>query len=134
MIEATKLIAEEEGYRQFPYTCTAGKITIGHGFNIEDVGISEEESLLLLEFRINKVVGRLKDTYVWFHRLSEKRQAVIISMAYQLGLTGFSKFKRMIRALERNDWGEAAKEAKDSRAYRQTKNRWDRQIQILLEG
>jgi len=134
MSKATKLIADEEGYRQFPYTCTAGKLTIGYGFNIEDVGISEQESLVILNIRIGKVADSLRAKYDWFHRLSEARQAVIISMAYQLGLHGFSEFKKMIAALEISDWEEAAKEAKDSRAYKQTKNRWDRQIAMLITG
>jgi GH24 family phage-related lysozyme (muramidase) len=32
--ETLKLLALHEGYRQFPYRCTADKLTIGYGFNL----------------------------------------------------------------------------------------------------
>ena len=34
----------EEGFRSFPYLCTAKKMTIGFGRNIEDVGVTEAEA------------------------------------------------------------------------------------------
>ena len=44
---ATQL-KEDEGLRLKPYRCTAKKLTIGYGRNIEDVGITEEEANHLL--------------------------------------------------------------------------------------
>ena len=38
-----------EGLRLKPYRCTAGKLTIGVGRNLETKGLSEEEALFYLE-------------------------------------------------------------------------------------
>ena len=54
-------IKEHEGYRKFPYHCTANKLTIGYGFNLEDVGISEEESELILKLRLQKLHNKLNE-------------------------------------------------------------------------
>jgi len=127
---ALKLIAQEEGFREKPYRCSEGVLTIGHGFTY----ITREESIDILKGRVHDLYETLADKYDWFSELSMIRQSVIISMVYQLGLTGFSHFKKCIKAIERHDWKRAADEMKDSRAYRQTKNRWDRQIELFING
>ena len=38
-------LIEHEGLEQKVYRCTAGKLTIGVGRNLEDKGITEEEAL-----------------------------------------------------------------------------------------
>ena len=35
------MLQRHEGLRLKPYKCTAGKVSIGYGRNLEDVGISE---------------------------------------------------------------------------------------------
>ena len=41
-------LIRHEGYRQFPYLCSAGKSTVAIGRNLDDRGISEEEAKYLL--------------------------------------------------------------------------------------
>ncbi|MCP4280350.1 MAG: lysozyme, partial [Alteromonas sp.] len=38
MEQVAQLIAQHEGLRLKPYKCTAGKITIGYGRNLDDNG------------------------------------------------------------------------------------------------
>ena len=38
-----------EGLRLKPYRCSAGKLTIGYGRNLEDVGIDEKEASMMFE-------------------------------------------------------------------------------------
>lgn len=130
MSKVTKLVAAEEGFKGHMYQDHLNVWTIGHGIT----QMTEDESLAVMEIKLNKLADQLRIKYAWFHRLNETRQAVIVSMAYQLGMTGFSKFKNMIAAIERNDWELVAVEARDSKAYKQTKNRWDRQISMLVNG
>jgi lysozyme len=132
--EALGLLKEEEGYRQFPYLCSAGKTTIGYGFNLDDVGISKDEAELLLEFRLRRIEENLFHNYYWFRYLNENRKAVILSMVYQLGLTGFLKFKKMIKALEAEDYTEASIEMLNSLAAKQTPKRFVRQAEMLSRG
>ena len=55
--------------------------------------------------------------------LPEEVQDVVIEMCYQMGLTGFSKFKKTIAFLRLNKFREAATEMLDRRWYKQTPNR-----------
>ena len=52
-------LKSDEGFREHMYKCSANKTTIGYGFNLE-VGLTEQESDVLLRFKISK----LKD-YSW---------------------------------------------------------------------
>ena len=64
---------------------------------------------------ILRVTREANESFPWFQRLSETRQDVVLCMIFNLGLKGFSEFKRMIAALERQDWGLAASEMLASR-------------------
>ena len=49
----------------------------------------------------------------------EAAQLVVANMMFNLGLPRFSKFKKMIRAIELGDWQSAADEMIDSKWYQQ---------------
>ena len=49
-----------EGERLFPYKCTAGRLTIGVGRNLDDRGITAEESAYLLGHDIDDFWERLE--------------------------------------------------------------------------
>ena len=42
-------LVKHEGFRLKPYRCTAGKLTIGIGRNLDDRGISQKEDYAILE-------------------------------------------------------------------------------------
>jgi hypothetical protein len=52
-------------------------------------------------------------------------------MSFQLGLPKLSQFKKFKEALQNNDIETAILEMKDSRAYNQTTNRWNRLIEKM---
>ena len=128
--EAVKLIKREEGFKSEMYQDTLGNWTLGHGIT----NLTEEESAAVVAIRVEKLEDALRDEYSWFHRMNEGRQAVLVSMAYQLGLGGLSKFKKMIAALGESDYHEAAKEGLDSRWARQTPARAERAMDKLRRG
>ena len=43
------LIIKHEGLRLFPYRCSAGKLSIGVGRNLDDVGITRDEAEFMLD-------------------------------------------------------------------------------------
>ena len=47
MNQSDALIAKHEGLRLKPYKDSVGKLTIGYGRNLDDVGISQEEAEIL---------------------------------------------------------------------------------------
>lgn len=107
-------VMRHEGYRSKPYRCSAGKLTIGYGRNLEDVGIDKDEARYLLDRDIVKALVDLA-TFGWFHSLDSVRQRALVNMRYQLGPTRFRGFKRMIAALSKKDYQAAAVAAADSK-------------------
>ena len=52
-------LVRHEGLRLKPYRCTAGKLTIGIGRNLDDCGISQKEAYAMLERDILECEQRL---------------------------------------------------------------------------
>jgi len=116
-------IKRDEGLRLKPYVCTAGKLTIGYGRNLEGRGITEQEAEYLLANDLLLIKSQLKKEVEFFESLDEERQAALINMGFNLGITGLLKFKKMLKALEIGNYERAALEASDSRWYRQVGQR-----------
>lgn len=110
-----------EGERLFPYRCTSGKLTIGIGRNLDDKGISVEESAIMLRNDITECVEDLEQIFPDFHRFTILRRRALTDMRFNLGPQGFRKFKGMIAAIEKDDWDDAANHALNSL--------WARQVQ-----
>jgi lysozyme len=105
------LIAEDEGYRDKPYRCTNGKLTIGYGHNLEAKGVSKMVALLMLYEDVQQAE---LEASPYLAALTPVRQAVVISMIYQMGLDGFKGFKKMLAAIYQGAWVIAAAEMLDS--------------------
>ncbi|MCP4263640.1 MAG: lysozyme, partial [Planctomycetes bacterium] len=99
MEQVAQLIAQHEGLRLKPYKCTAGKITIGYGRNLDDNGISEQEAEAMLVKDISGVYTDLS-RYEWFYGLDEVRAAVLVDMCYNLGINRLSKFEKTLKFIE----------------------------------
>ena len=133
MKELVEQIKTHEGFRKFPYKDTVGKLTIGHGWNLEDRGIDEFEAELILRFQLLEIESQLK-MFSWFNKQNRVRKDALIDMAFNLGLNGLLKFHNMIRALEREDFTRAKAEALDSKWARQVGVRADTISSMLESG
>jgi lysozyme len=102
-------LIKHEGMRLLPYHCTAGKLTIGVGRNLEESGISRDEAVLLLRNDIERFATALDKRFPWFRSLSEIRQRALIDMSF-MGMGKVLEFKRMLAALEAFDYATAAAE------------------------
>ena len=131
---AKAMLRNDEGLRLKPYYCTAVKLTIGYGRNLEDRGISENEAEVLLENDVSEIHEDLSEIYDFFNTLTPTRQAVLISMAFNLGLNGLNKFRKMIKAIEDNDYAEAASQMLDSRWANQVGKRAQRLSKLMVTG
>lgn len=130
---AEQLIKLNEGCKLKPYRCTEGRLTIGYGRNLEDKGISQTEANLLLHFDLEECLKDLKSLECW-EALNEPRRAVLVDMRYQLGMAGLMGFKKMLAALAKDDYEEAAGQIMDSRYARQTPSRAARNRDIMRTG
>lgn len=119
---AEALLKGHEGKRLKPYRCTAGKLTIGYGRNLEDRGISQDEALALLANDIYACEEDLQ-TFAWWPKLTDNQKAALIDLRFCVGGFGFRKFEKMLAALDAGDVGKAADEIIDSRFAKQTGDR-----------
>jgi|TARA_R100001460_G_scaffold107361_1_gene155998 lysozyme len=136
-MDKQKLIEElkrDEGVRFKPYHCSADKLTIGVGRNLDDVGISEAESDFLLANDIDNCVSELKRTFNWYEGLSNVRQRVMINMCFNLGLSRLMNFKNFLGAVESKDYTKAGVEMLDSKWARQVGPRATRLKDMMVEG
>lgn len=110
-------LKRHEGFRAKPYRCSAGKLTIGYGLNL-DAGISKEVAELLLMHEVSRIENEL-GKFHWFRNISFPRQNILINMAYNMGIEGLLGFKKMIKALQQKDFAEAKRQMLDSKWARE---------------
>lgn len=113
-VKLIEQIKRHEGVRLTPYRCPAGKLSIGVGRNLDDVGISLEEAEYLLSRDLDRAFLGLSKSLPYFQDLDSVRQGVLVNMAFNLGLSGLLRFQRMLSAVERGDYAGAAVEMLDS--------------------
>lgn len=122
----------DEGVRLKPYHDQVGKLTIGVGRNLDDVGISMTEADLLLDNDITRASAAVLARIPFAGTLSEIRLAVLINMSFNCGIAGLLGFKKFLAAVEAQDWATAAKEMLDSKWHRQVGARAERLAKQML--
>lgn len=123
-----------EGERLNPYRCTAGKLTIGIGRNLEDRGITREESAYLLANDIAAEDRELLRALPWVATLDEVRQRVLLDMAFNMGIVGLLGFKRTLATIQAGDYQAAATMMLDSRWAKQVGQRAERLSRMMATG
>ncbi|MEM7257510.1 MAG: hypothetical protein AAF404_08995 [Pseudomonadota bacterium] len=136
LISEMPQIMVDEGFVRSIYRDTLGYLTFGFGTLITDEmpehgqpeGTPVSDERCIEEFFGELCYQTLADgPAVFGHRAwdtfpAEAKQ-VFLNMAYNMGRSRLSEFKRMIAAAKDHDWATAATEAKDSRWYGQVKSR-----------
>ena len=117
-----------EGFRLEPYTDTLGYLTGGVGHRImpnEKVPTTKEGWMTLFNKDFQsawKFMERFCEENN-LRAISDDAKEVLCEMIYQMGFSGVSKFKNMIKALQNRDYKLASVEMLDSRWAKQTPNR-----------
>jgi lysozyme len=125
------MLKRHEGRRLKPYLCTADKLTIGYGRNLDDNGISEDEALYLLQNDIDACYSEL-NVFNWFQELDQVRQQALVDMRFNLGLPRFLSFKKMIARLIAKEYSQAAEEIINSLYAKQVGDRAN-EIAYMIE-
>ncbi len=98
-------LVRHEGLRLKPYRCTAGKLTIGIGRNLDDCGISQTEAYVILENDIPRS-GRgqaqnceqqlLDEIPEIYNGLDKVRKSVLLNICFNLGIGGLRSFNNTL--------------------------------------
>lgn len=108
-------LQRQEGLRTRLYRDTVGKLTIGYGRNIQDRGISEDEADYFLGNDINDARADLQRTFPWFAALDSVRQAAMVNLRFNMGLTALLTFDKALTAMSKRQYGLASDEFFDSK-------------------
>lgn len=122
-----KLTKSFEGLRLKPYKCPAGKLTIGYGRNLSDVGITANEAEIMFH---HDFLQAEQDAKLWLLRnginykdLSEARFYVVTDMMFNMGYDTCSQFKTFVSELKKGHYDDASKAMLNSRWATQVGNR-----------
>ena len=126
-------LISHEKLRHFPYTDSVGKITIGIGYNLSDRGMDDDWINAQYDRDVSFFYSSLMQDYPWYAKLSHDRQIVLIDMSF-MGYKRLRGFKRMLDALEREDYKQAALEMLDSQWAKQVKGRATQLANAMLTG
>lgn len=130
----TRQLRLHEGERLKPYRCTAGKLTIGVGRNLEDRGITAQESAMLLANDIAREERALFEALPWVSGLDEVRQRVLLDMAFNMGMGSLLQFKLTLGAIQAGQYEQASKMMLDSRWAKQVGTRAERLSRMMATG
>ena len=116
-------LKRHEGMKLKPYTCTAGKLTIGIGRNLDDVGISEDEAETLLRHDIIEATDQLLNAFPWIGALNDARASAMINFTFNVGIGTVKSFKQTLEYMKNCDYENAATALLDSRYAKQVGSR-----------
>lgn len=128
-----RMLLLHEDIKLTPYRCTAGKLTIGVGRNLQDRGISRSEAFMMLS---NDIAECQLDmlSFDWFADLDEVRQAVLLDMRFNLGAAGIRKFKNTLGLIQSGKYTEAADAMLQSLWAKQVGQRAHRLSKMMRTG
>ena len=137
-----------EGFRSQPYKDSRGFWTIGYGHLLTtDTDASFSDALRLsggiwdtvvatrmLEGDIVVARDAIEQHMFWVATFSADTQDALVELAFNLGLDGLLRFKKMLSALKQGDRETACAELRDSRWYTQVGDARYKSIASLLQA
>lgn len=117
-----------------PYTDTAGRLTIGYGRNLTDVGISQLEASDLLENDLTRAVNDVQQALPFFVMLDGVRQIVLVDMCFNMGIARLKTFVKMLAFVKAGNFFEAAQEMLNSQWADQVGARATRLASAMASG
>ena len=131
-----KLLEHHEGREAKPYKDSTGHLTIGIGRNLDANPLSDDEIDYLFNNDVNRVWKECtaKLAAFGFGALDDVRQHVLMDLTFNLGITGVLQFTKMLAAVARRDFDEAAVQILDSKAATQEPNRIKELARMMKTG
>ena len=130
-------LKRDEGFCRSAYQDSEGIWTIGYGRMIDaslNGGINQDEAIWLLHNDIRRIFFGMETQVPWVIDLPEPAKRALVNMLFNLGWPRLSGFKKMLAALEADDFELAADEALDSKWARQVGDRAERIADLFRQA
>ncbi len=129
-----KLATLNEGLRLQPYRDTVGKLTVGIGRNLDDVGISRAEAEFLCKNDLSHAREALVQMDPWALKLDAVRLAALTDLVFNMGAAGWRKFIVTRGWAQVGDWEATAAALEKSKWFTQVGLRGPRVCQMIRAG
>jgi lysozyme len=127
-------IVRDEGCSLKPYRDSVGKLTIGVGRNLDDVGIRQDEAMILLQNDLMRATQDVLRALPWAANLDLIRRAALTNMAFNMGIGKLLGFVHMLENLKCGKYQEAAESALNSHWAQQVGARATRLAEQIKTG
>jgi lysozyme len=131
---AAKQLAIDEGIRDKPYRDSVGKLSIGIGRNLDDVGLRPDEIEYLFRNDLFTAEADARSLVPGFDDLTDARKAVLVNMSFNMGKPVLSQFRNTLKAISDGRYGDAADGMLASKWAKQVGQRAVRLAKIMREG
>ncbi len=101
-------IKRDEGLSLKLYYDTMGNVSIGYGRNLTANGIRQDEADLMVQNDYLQAKRLTGAALPWAASLADPRYAVLVEMAFNMGILGLLGFHVMLGALQAGDFQAAA--------------------------
>ena len=144
-----EMLKRHEGFRATCSRCTAGKLTIGFGYNLDanplhlskstvdeiiKDGITVKYAEDILRAMVNDITKTLQVKVEGFEKLDSARRWVLINMCYNMGLSGLLGFKNTLNLIHKGNYESAAYNMMQSKWAAQVKGRASELASIMKNG
>jgi len=126
-------IKNHEGFRKRAYKDSRGIWTFGYGTTVRHMELPEDVAGIIMTLRLHYDLERCYQNFPWFSSMPIDVQGVILEMVYQIGISGFKKFKKTINYLADRNFLLASKEMMNSKWGGEFKTRATMLSDIILE-
>jgi lysozyme len=138
MMDIEAQLERDEGCVLHAYPDSKGYWTLGIGILVDKRrggGITREEAIYLLRNRLRKIEFDLIQNLPWLSQIDPIRYYALVNMAYQMGVGGLLQFRKMLAAVKKRDWAEAAIQIMDSKyASEDSPERAERMAKQMITG
>ena len=124
-------LIEDEGNKPAPYKDTVGKLTIGIGHNLSDLGLSPAAIEFIFKEDVARYCRDLDNNIPWWRLMPQRQQRVMLNLCFNLGWGRLSQFRLFLAAMQNARWAAAAGELVNSRWFGQVGLRGPRMIKRL---
>ena len=132
--EHEKFIKANEGCKLSAYRDSRGYWTIGYGFKLPSNfprKITQKTADMLLAREAVKALAGAKKLVPNFDSQPKNIKLVLVDLSYNLGVSGLSKFVKMLDACNDKEYGLMAVELQNSLWYDQVGDRGPRNVKIV---
>ena len=133
-------IKRNEGYSNTAYEDQLGYLTIGYGHLVRKKDKIKKEKKYTKSYLEKLFIKDLNLAIKSYKKIFKNQkipyqiQGVLIEMIFQLGESGFRKFKKLIKSVKDKQYIKTIKEMKNSKWYKQTPKRGKKLILIVNEN